>query len=354
MAFEASSIRRASLLTACFVLTAACPFAALLSAGPACAQNVDERYSNTPPKAEEPEAAAEAPEAEPEAEAPAPDKTRRSRAKASPVAISPPTPPRRPVDLSAPRPTMTQPAGGAPALTIRSADAMADPLQAALTTRDILRRDKRAAVVLAAPTSLADRPAPARPSDKVAVEEPDFESKPHPFAVRPKEPDAPTSGDEADILVKQTERVVTDCFPSDLKTVIARMTRHFGSPVIVTSGYRSGGRRGSLHRSCRAADVQIAGVRPSQIIAFAQQQNEIGGIGSYRHTRSIHIDVREQKMSWYGSRGRGWFRVAKETASAVAPSAISPTWQMRGGEGGHSGGPGGGPEGGGPGGGAMR
>ena len=112
-------------------------------------------------------------------------------------------------------------------------------------------------------------------------------------------------------MVKQTDRVVTSCFPAELTAVLDRMSKHFGASVIVTSGFRANGRRHSLHRSCKAADVQIAGVRPSQIIAFAKAQPEIGGIGAYRHTRSVHVDVREEKMSWFGRRGRGHFRVAR-------------------------------------------
>ncbi|QLP97576.1 MAG: hypothetical protein HZY79_09510 [Rhodoblastus sp.] len=71
------------------------------------------------------------------------------------------------------------------------------------------------------------------------------------------------------------------------------------------------GRRHSQHRYCKAADIQIAGVRPSQIVGYAQLQDEVGGIGTYRHTRSVHVDVREQKISQYGNRGRGHFRLAK-------------------------------------------
>ena len=204
-------------------------------------------------------------------------------------------------------------AGGADPLaplTVRSQSGYGDALSAQLTLRDMARKERRMKPVFASPTSVTDRPAPAMPGDKHEVDEVGDE----PEAAAPNAPrkiDAPTSRAEADYLVKQTPRVMTHCFPASLRQVLARMSKHFGSPVIVTSGFRSGGRRGSLHRVCKAADIQIAGVRPSQIVGYAQLQDEVGGIGTYRHTRSVHVDVREQKISWYGNRGRGHFRLAK-------------------------------------------
>ena len=204
-------------------------------------------------------------------------------------------------------------AGGADPLaplTVKSQSGYGDALSAQLTLRDMARKERRMKPVFAAPSSIGDRPAPALPGDKREVEE--VGDEPEVAAPNaPKKPDAPTSRAEADYLVKQTARVMMHCFPASLRHVLARMSKHFGSPVIVTSGFRSGGRRGSLHRVCKAADIQIAGVRPSQIVGYAQLQDEVGGIGTYRHTRSVHVDVREQKISWYGNRGRGHFRLAK-------------------------------------------
>lgn len=74
--------------------------------------------------------------------------------------------------------------------------------------------------------------------------------------------------------------------------------------MIVTSGLRTGGRRGSLHRSCKAADIQIAGVSGFAIARYARSLDGVGGVGTYRHTRSIHIDVGERVFSWHGNRRR--------------------------------------------------
>lgn len=123
-------------------------------------------------------------------------------------------------------------------------------------------------------------------------------------------------GGRAGALQKQTGAVSTSCFPASLVNVLDRMRVHFGAPVIVTSGYRSpsanrraGGARGSYHMRCQAADVQIAGVAPSAIMRFARAQAEVGGVGAYRHTRSVHVDVGGRKFSWFGRGGHSHGRV---------------------------------------------
>lgn len=112
-------------------------------------------------------------------------------------------------------------------------------------------------------------------------------------------------------LVKQTAAVQTNCFTAPLRAVLADMQSHFGRPVIVTSGFRShshnrraGGAKRSLHTACMAADVQIAGVSPSAIARWARSHPGIGGVGSYRRTRSVHVDVGVRTATWGGgSRG---------------------------------------------------
>ena len=74
--------------------------------------------------------------------------------------------------------------------------------------------------------------------------------------------------------------------------------KHYGSPVIVTSGYRSanrnqriGGANGSRHTTCEAADVQIKGVSKWELAKFVRSMPERGGVGTYCHTQSVHIDI---------------------------------------------------------------
>ena len=328
-----------------------CAVASLtLSVGVADAADNTERYNNIAPAVEEEPAAQPAPEpvAKPRERAgKAQSKAERRKTKGARA-----TRQRREdaADLAR-APAEAEPAatGAEPMapLTVKTYGAYSDSLATQLTLRDMARKERRMKPVMAAPSSLRDRPAPALPSDKREVDEVGDEPEvASPKA--PRAPDAPTSREEADYLVKQTPRVIMHCFPAALRTVLGRMAKHFGSPVIVTSGFRTGGRRHSQHRYCRAADIQIAGVRPSQIVGYAQLQDEVGGIGTYRHTRSVHVDVREQKISWYGNRGRGHFRLAKDISGAAS------SWSSRGGEvGGGGQGQGDGPSGGGPGGGGA-
>jgi uncharacterized protein YcbK (DUF882 family) len=94
------------------------------------------------------------------------------------------------------------------------------------------------------------------------------------------------------------------CFPGRLSAVLRDISGHFGRAVVVTSGYRGGGRSGSFHRTCQAADIQIAGVSPSAIARYARSLDQVGGVGTYGHTRSVHVDVGDRVFSWFGSRRR--------------------------------------------------
>ncbi len=104
-------------------------------------------------------------------------------------------------------------------------------------------------------------------------------------------------------LLTQAGHVRTSCFPASLRGVLSDISQHFGRPVVVTSGFRPG-RGGSYHKRCMAADIQIAGVAPGAIARFARKHGSVGGVGTYRHTRSVHVDVGERVFSWHGGRRR--------------------------------------------------
>ena len=96
----------------------------------------------------------------------------------------------------------------------------------------------------------------------------------------------------------QTERVEVGCFKPELVRVLKTIERHYNRPVVVTSGYRSpkhnrrvGGASGSRHTSCEAADIQIEGVSKWQLAKYLRSMPERGGVGTYCHTESVHIDV---------------------------------------------------------------
>jgi len=92
--------------------------------------------------------------------------------------------------------------------------------------------------------------------------------------------------------------VTTDCFPAELKSALNKIGEHFKSDVLVTSGFRGKGRRGSMHRSCRAADIRVIGVSPTHLAAYARTVEGVNGVGTYRRTSVTHIDVREDKFAW--------------------------------------------------------
>lgn len=113
-------------------------------------------------------------------------------------------------------------------------------------------------------------------------------------------------------LIKQTDRVDVGCLKPSLVRVLRRVEQHFGKKLIVTSGYRSPARnrrargaRNSLHMYCAAADVQVPGVSKAQLARFVRAMPGRGGVGTYCHTKSVHIDVGpERDWNWRCRRRR--------------------------------------------------
>ena len=81
---------------------------------------------------------------------------------------------------------------------------------------------------------------------------------------------------------------------------------HFGKPVTINSGYRTvgknkavGGAAYSQHLYGTAADITVAGVKPDEVYAFADEYLAgWGGVGRYK--TFTHVDVREKKSRWNG------------------------------------------------------
>lgn len=94
------------------------------------------------------------------------------------------------------------------------------------------------------------------------------------------------------------DHVDTSCFPQTLRRALDRIATHFKSEVLVTSGKRERGRRGSLHRSCKAADIRVAGVAPTEVARFARTIPGINGVGTYRRVAVTHVDVRAERFAW--------------------------------------------------------
>ncbi|MBX4870631.1 DUF882 domain-containing protein [Rhizobium bangladeshense] len=119
----------------------------------------------------------------------------------------------------------------------------------------------------------------------------------------------------------QNDHVEVGCFKPDLLKVIRAVESHFGRPVIVTSGYRNeehnrmvGGADESMHKSCEAADIQIDGVSKWDIAAYIRSLPDRGGVGTYCHTASVHLDTgKTRDWNW----GCGGKRAPVTTARAI-------------------------------------
>ena len=108
-------------------------------------------------------------------------------------------------------------------------------------------------------------------------------------------------GAVANIYTIQTPRVRHRCFPGRLRAVLAHIGRQVGRRLLVTSGLRSKGRRGSSHRKCLAADIRVPGVSVKRIVAAARSAPAIGGIGTYCNG-IVHVDVGPRR-TWHYCRG---------------------------------------------------
>lgn len=96
-------------------------------------------------------------------------------------------------------------------------------------------------------------------------------------------------------------------FISDgLAAVLQQVRSHFGKAVTINSGYRTvsknkavGGAAYSQHLYGLAADIQVKGVAPKDVAAYAETLlPNTGGIGIY--STFTHIDVRTAKSRWKG------------------------------------------------------
>jgi len=107
-------------------------------------------------------------------------------------------------------------------------------------------------------------------------------------------------------LKVQRQTVDVACLKPQLVAMLKTMERHFRRPVMVTSGYRSpsynrkvNGARKSLHMICAAADIQIDGVSKWEMARFARSMPGRGGVGTYCHTSSVHVDIGpERDWNW--------------------------------------------------------
>lgn len=112
-------------------------------------------------------------------------------------------------------------------------------------------------------------------------------------------------------LLKQRDNVDVACLKPGLVRVLKTVERHFGKKMVVTSGYRSpaynrkvNGAKRSQHMYCAAADVQVPGVSKWELARFVRSMPGRGGVGTYCHTESVHIDIGPERDWNWRCRGR--------------------------------------------------
>ena len=102
----------------------------------------------------------------------------------------------------------------------------------------------------------------------------------------------------------QHDKVDISCLKPALVRVLKQVEGHYGRSVVVTSGFRSpsrnkkaSGASNSLHMYCSAADIQIEGVSKTELASYLRDMPGRGGVGTYCHTQSVHIDI-GPKRDW--------------------------------------------------------
>ena len=98
----------------------------------------------------------------------------------------------------------------------------------------------------------------------------------------------------------QHASVETSCFPPALVALLRRIEQRYGRRPVVTSGYRTRGRGGSLHRRCMAADIMVPGVSADELARAARDIPGMGGVGIYCHQSLVHVDIGTARDWRYG------------------------------------------------------
>lgn len=98
-------------------------------------------------------------------------------------------------------------------------------------------------------------------------------------------------------LVLQTNQVDVGCLKPELVHRIKQLETHYGKRAIITSGYRppKGATHGSKHYTCEAVDIQINGVSKWDLAEYLRSVPGRGGVGTYCHTESVHMDIGETR-----------------------------------------------------------
>lgn len=113
--------------------------------------------------------------------------------------------------------------------------------------------------------------------------------------------------------VLQTESVDAGCLKPQLVSLLGTIEKHYGQKVVMTSGERSKGREGSLHKSCQAADIIVPGVEAEALARYARSVAGMGGVGTYCHPNMIHVDIGSPR-DWHYGCGKSYFAMRDGSA----------------------------------------
>jgi uncharacterized protein YcbK (DUF882 family) len=112
-------------------------------------------------------------------------------------------------------------------------------------------------------------------------------------------------------LLTQHSSVDVACLKPALVRMLKQIESRYGRKLVVTSGYRSPshnrrarGAKNSQHMYCAAADIQVPGVGKAELARFIRAMPGRGGVGTYCHTNSIHVDVGPNRDWNWRCRGR--------------------------------------------------
>lgn len=112
-------------------------------------------------------------------------------------------------------------------------------------------------------------------------------------------------------LLTQHESVDVNCLKPGLVRILKQIEAKYGRKLVVTSGYRSPshnrrarGAKNSQHMYCAAADIQVPGVGKAELARYVRAMPNRGGVGTYCHTNSIHVDVGPNRDWNWRCRGR--------------------------------------------------
>lgn len=113
-------------------------------------------------------------------------------------------------------------------------------------------------------------------------------------------------------FIRQRDDVDISCLRPSLVGVLKKVEQRFGEPVIITSGYRSKehnrrvhGAKNSMHMYCAAADIKVPGTSKWELAKYLRSMPGRGGVGTYCHTNSVHVDVGpERDWNWRCRRRR--------------------------------------------------